>query len=398
MYRCIFTHSSCRQNKPSSPYRIQSHSFFPSFPTKYFSPDGLFLYVCEGTLLRALDTIKGQDAWNTTVAYTYGGSPCVQHGANGALYALVEDTYYAPAPPPTPPAPPSPSEPYWVCGANYQCVPVDYGSLNLSACEQACVPQQPQYSITVLAALDPITGARVGPAILPNKTDPGQSCNQSLNLCLGWGYPVGEENKFPVAVSDDVAIGVFRNISTGFTAITAINLTTGAPIWARDTSGIPSLQLSGSSFAFSPDNTIFYFAGGTEIGAYSVTDGSNIWQYNGIGTFSQQSLQVTPDNKFLIAGNSNGFIYALDAQIGGVQWIFNAGGPITSSIQFIDSFLYVTCTNGVVYSLHANNGTEHWSFRTGYPIEGSAAVTPTTGAPYRTFFGADDGQVYALSP
>lgn len=179
----------------------------------------------------------------------------------------------------------------------------------------------------------------------------------------------------------------------------AVNLITGAPMW---TMPLTSGYVWSSSVAFSPDSKIFYSPSSAFIAAYNAATGNQTWVYEGVGTFSAQSLGVTPDSTTLIAGNTDGFIYALKAATGAIKWIFNAGGSITSRLQFVQSagnvHVYVTCANGVVYALDTTDGTEHWNYRTGYPIEGSAAVTPPNATcSKRVYFGADDGRLYSLA-
>lgn len=148
---------------------------------------------------------------------------------------------------------------------------------------------------------------------------------------------------------------------------------------------------------------MLYAAGSTVISAYSATTGNMTWDYKGVGFFNPQSIGVTLDSKTLIAGNTDGFIYALDAETGAIKWIVNAGGSIVSQLQFMPrigsspAYVYLTCTDGVVYALDTTDGTERWSYRTGYSIEGSVAVTPPDAGTKRVYFGADDGRLYCLA-
>ena len=147
---------------------------------------------------------------------------------------------------------------------------------------------------------------------------------------------------------------------------------------------------------------MFYASYSSVVAAFDASTGNRAWFYEGVGAFSAQSLGVTPDSTTLIAGNTDGVVYALKADTGAIKWIFNAGGSITSRLQFVQSsgsvHVYVACANGVVYALDTTDGTEHWSYRTGYPIEGSVAVTtPNATCSKRVYFGADDFRLYSLA-
>lgn len=379
------------------------------------SQDGLWLFSTSTwnnlyASVSAIHTSNGEYAWNMRVPYTayvpppsvgsvaVTGSPAVQIGIDGIPYRFIELTYAAPPL-------------YWQCASRGKafCMPSEVGgSKTLAACQSSCnltptpPPPPAPYTITALSAFDPATGALVGPHILPNNTNPTQDCNQTV--CVGW--EVGSTTI--CTVSPDGMVGIGFSQKEGYGAATsAVNLITGAPLWT--TNGIPSSLVTYPTI--SPDSKMFYVpitdnrepAGRfPNIGGYSAITGNKTWSYGGVGSFNQSSLGVTPDSKTLIAGNTDGFIYAFNAETGAIKWVFNAGGSVVSQLQFTQPAsglvcVYVTCSNGVVYALDTTNGTEHWSYRTGYPIEGSVAVTPNTTGTKRVYFGADDGRLYGLA-
>lgn len=365
--------------------------------------------------IEAIHTATGKHAWdknimNVSYDYSQDMTPYVLIGGDGIPYTFITLTFNLPAPPPPPPPPP-PS--MWSCSPTPgTCVLSWEGqSENKTECENECtypsptpppapIPPPPTppppYSINALSAFDPTTGALHGPHILPNNTDTAQ-CNKTYDsYCAGWNA-FGSGEGLTVSPDGMVVIGTAHDrYSQAFGS--AANLITGAPIWTTLLA-----QWKSTSVTFSPDSKMFYALEATSgITAYNAATGNQTWFYEGVGTFSAQSLGVTPDSTTLIAGNTDGFVYALKADTGAIKWIFNAGGSIYSRLQFVQSagsmHVYVTCANGVVYALDTTDGTEHWSYRTGYPIEGSAAVTPPNATcSKRVYFGADDSRLYSLA-
>ena len=346
--------------------------------------------ITHAHLIKVINTTSGKYAWNMTVPATTGArdghaspaTPAVQIGGpDGIPYTFFELTYYRPL--------------LWDCISG--CAPSSYGYSTLAECQSTCgmnpTPPSPPpppvpCSINAMSAFNPATGALVGPHILPNSTDPAQDCNQTV--CAGW-----DGSSFTVSPDGTVGIGSWAS------GVAAVNLITSAPIWTS------RMMPSAIQLAYSPDSKMLYTAnaadtyGFTNISAYSATTGNRTWDYEGAGSF--QSIGVTLDSKTLIAGNTDGFIYALDGITGAIKWIVNAGGSIVSQFQFMPcigsspAYVYLTCTDGVVYALDTTDGTERWSYRTGYSIEGSVAVTPPDAGTKRVYFGADDGRLYGLA-
>jgi outer membrane protein assembly factor BamB len=189
--------------------------------------------------------------------------------------------------------------------------------------------------------------------------------------------------------------------------VAAVNLKTGSILWEVILQMDPQAN---TAYTYGPDSKTIFTVCSMDYGsciqgsqgtiyAYSAADGSLVWQYNGVGTFTPNALAVTPASKTLhglvIAGNTDGHIYAFNANTGAIYWIFEAGAAVVSTpvLGKDATIVYITCTDGVVYALKTVDGTESWSYRVGYSIEGSPSLSADGST---LFFGADDGQLYAL--
>jgi hypothetical protein len=67
----------------------------------------------------------------------------------------------------------------------------------------------------------------------------------------------------------------------------------------------------------------------------------------------------------VFVGCKNGRLFALDARTGGVEWTFDAGGPICHTAGYAGGKVFVSAMDGCIYALGAGTGEEVWRFRTG---------------------------------
>lgn len=98
-------------------------------------------------------------------------------------------------------------------------------------------------------------------------------------------------------------------------------------------------------------------------------------------------------------GSSDGNVYALDAETGGLKWKFKTGDVVHSSPAIADGTLYIGSWDTNLYALDAVSGTEKWRFKTGEDsdahnhvgIQSSPAVMDGV-----VFFGSRDSYAYAV--
>ena len=99
-------------------------------------------------------------------------------------------------------------------------------------------------------------------------------------------------------------------------------------------------------------------------------------------------------NSTVFIGSANGFVYALDAGSGQVQWSFNGGKPMGSPIYYQGKIYVTEPQGGSVYCLDAETGSSIWSFAN----PGTKYTTPCVykGAVYVGYTNTHSG-LYALN-
>jgi len=60
--------------------------------------------------------------------------------------------------------------------------------------------------------------------------------------------------------------------------------------------------------------------------------------------------------------------------LGGVKWIFKAGGPIVTSPVLADGVVYIASLDGHLYAVDQETGKEKWNFKSRMPITSTPAV------------------------
>ena len=78
-------------------------------------------------------------------------------------------------------------------------------------------------------------------------------------------------------------------------------------------------------------------------------------------------------------------------QFGGVKWAFNTGGPIVTSPAIANGKVFFGAGDGNIYAVDAKSGILQWKFATGDVVHASPAVAGGT-----VFVGSWDGVLYAL--
>jgi outer membrane protein assembly factor BamB len=78
-------------------------------------------------------------------------------------------------------------------------------------------------------------------------------------------------------------------------------------------------------------------------------------------------------------------------ELGGVKWMFKAGGPIVTSPVISDGAIYIAALDGHLYAVDQETGKEKWNFKSRMPIASSPAVTGDT-----LYFVSSAGSLAAL--
>ncbi len=174
----------------------------------------------------------------------------------------------------------------------------------------------------------------------------------------------------------------------------ALNDRTGGVIWTYHAAGSvkASPSLSGG---------VLYFGDyGGHVQAISESDGRQLWRSSsegallGSGTF-YSTAAVLYGRVFL--GNTDGRMYAYDADTGKLDWAVQTGAyvyasPAVTNAPGLGPTVYFGSYDGIFYALNARTGKIAWRFPAGGKISGSATIIG------RTVYLADLGQrrIYGL--
>jgi len=189
----------------------------------------------------------------------------------------------------------------------------------------------------------------------------------SLNITngnLNWAFPAGG-SVFSVFVSPDNQY-IFAGYADGVIALDAY----GHFLWNYYTNG----YVSEKGLFVSPDSR-FVIAGSVglmpdyrgRIYALNITNGQQIWNYTATGTpvggFSNlpiNSVSVSSDSKFVVAGTGNGNTPYINMSDGHLVWNYSTGDyDWDVSVSPNDEYVVVGGNRGL-YCLSSLNGNELW--------------------------------------
>ena len=146
-------------------------------------------------------------------------------------------------------------------------------------------------------------------------------------------------------------------------------------------------ELNGVVYAGSQDGFLY---------AVNAATGALEWKA-GVGAPIDASLAVTPDGTRTEAfvGSENGNVYALAgarAQFAQVLWTFPTGDAVGSSPTLAGGVVYVGSDNGTVFAINAGTGQSVWNFTTGGQVDSSPTVANGV-----VYVGSANGNFHALN-
>lgn len=162
-----------------------------------------------------------------------------------------------------------------------------------------------------------------------------------------------------------------------------------------DISASPNLQ----------GDRIFVGIGDGSMWALEKTTGRKIWQFksqNSVLSTSaclensasgeSDSVSLNTYEEMIYFGSTDGFLYALQAKSGKLNWKFKAEGGIYSSPAVKNEMIFFGSVDGNLYALYLKDGTLAWKFKTGEGIYSSPAVTDSL-----VYIGSNDYCMYAVN-
>ncbi len=145
-------------------------------------------------------------------------------------------------------------------------------------------------------------------------------------------------------------------------------------------------------------------AGGTASKSYGHLDlseaPSRVWSASIAGSTNKQRLAASPvvGGGQLFAMDTNGTVYAFDAETGRPKWKVNfkpgdnASSVFGGGVSYSDGRVFVTTGVGEVAALDATNGSQVWKVKPGGPLRGSPTL-----AFNNVFVMSQNNQIYALN-
>jgi outer membrane protein assembly factor BamB len=139
--------------------------------------------------------------------------------------------------------------------------------------------------------------------------------------------------------------------------------------------------------------------------AFDPSTGNEAWRFP---TFNWIISPVAVENYTVYFGSMDGFVYALDAQCGGLKWRYKAGRylkyepavvpgsvvceAVCGSPLLANGMLYIGGDDGFMYALDAHTGEERWVYQTRQWIWGRACIFGD-----HLVFASADGHVYGVN-
>lgn len=115
-----------------------------------------------------------------------------------------------------------------------------------------------------------------------------------------------------------------------------------------------------------------------------------VWTYS-----SDANVISTPvilsTNQYVVFGNQNGKIEALDFETGKLKWTYKTSGPVFSSPAQVNGEIAVGSTDGHIYYI-SENGKLLWKLKTDAAVLGSPIINN-----YTIFIGSSDHRFRAIS-
>ena len=208
-------------------------------------------------------------------------------------------------------------------------------------------------------------------------------CLSALGQVL-WSQDIGD------AIVSSPLISTLNRVyvSSKNNTITSLNKSDGSILWTFNTSG----EIQGSPIIFNDGDLIVGDLSGILYNIDSES-GSLNWQIS-VGNRIYSTPSFSHSGESLYIGGFDKKIYAINPINGNIQWEYNTGGYILSSVA-VDSQgnIYATSSDRKIYSLDSQ-GVERWVYETNGALWYSS---PAIGYDGGVYFGSDDNHLYSIN-
>jgi hypothetical protein len=209
------------------------------------------------------------------------------------------------------------------------------------------------------------------------------------NLQVAWYHPIEPYIPYkvqPIAANGNIYVSTARGLYT-------FRAGDGALLWVYAT----ELPLGNSPTIATIQGTSIAYVGGYDhmihaINALSGQAVSGYTPYQAAAGFETNPLVINDSfvSNTILAGNRDGYFYALNAVTGALKWKYKTDGPILFSAAYKNGIVYFASNDMYAYALNASNGTLVWKSAK-FPGEGFHSFWPviytnqSTGKDYISF-------------
>lgn len=146
-----------------------------------------------------------------------------------------------------------------------------------------------------------------------------------------------------------------------------------------DTHVIVASQVPGGGFFSQPQNVVWALD----------RDGRELWSFR--GAQGQYIEGGALGGGLFVIGNSDGNIYALDAETGALRWKLKTGHRVWAIPLIVEDVVYIGAMDRHLYALGLSDGAEIWKFQSGGAFASTPALLDGT-----LYLGAFDYKFYAI--
>ena len=211
-----------------------------------------------------------------------------------------------------------------------------------------------------------------------------------------WKRSLGHLSASTPAVVGKVVYATVLSRGNGIAkgAIYALNYATGKTIWQRN---LPSPS---ESSPLVDHGKVFFGSQNGTVYALKASNGNVVWTYHAGGAVK---ASPTLSNGVLYFGDYSGHVQAVGERAGRRLWISSSEGALLGSGTFYSTpavfygRVFLGNTDGRVYAYDANTGKLDWAVQTGAYVYSSPAVTNAPGLGPTIYLGSYDGSFRALN-
>lgn len=211
-----------------------------------------------------------------------------------------------------------------------------------------------------------------------------------------WSKRLGTLSASTPAISgDNVYVTILARESGGEGGrIVALNADNGTIEWSRD---LPSRSESSPIVA---NGKVIFGSEDGDVYALNANSGEIIWTYKAAGAVKASPTLV---KGVLYFGDYAGVVQAISERTGKKIWSAGSEGAPLGSGTFYSTAayaygrIYLGNTDGRIYAYDANNGELAWAVQTGAYVYASPSVADVQGLGPTIFEGSYDGDFYALN-